>query len=89
MLDRPDARDDLPLFVRALSTGAGAARIVDTGMAQRLGEEAVEIARGLDDERLLATALCWLGGVYLFAGQGERGAALASESLGLADKVAG
>jgi predicted ATPase len=73
VLDRPDARADPGLFAAALVTAATAACRVDMARALRLGEQAVTLARQLDDDRLLIDALATLSGACYLAGEPERG----------------
>ena len=72
-LERPEARADPELFAAALITAALAARFVDLAMARQLGEQAVELARQLGDDRLLIESLADLCYVCYLAGEPERG----------------
>ena len=53
VLRRPDARADPALFAAALVTAARAALFIDVATARQLGEQAVQVARQLGDDRLL------------------------------------
>ena len=81
VLDRPDARADPELFGTALLTAALAARRVDIAAARRLGDQAVELARQLDADRLLVESLAALGTVYYLAGQPQPGLPLGREAV--------
>lgn len=81
MLERPEARADPGLFAGALVTAAICARTVGLPAAARhLGERAVDLARGLGDDRLLIEALSALCAYYSSAGQPERGFPLGQEA---------
>jgi predicted ATPase len=73
VLDRPGARADRELFGTALVTAAIAARYADVTAAQRLGDQAVQLARQLGTSRLLIESLAALSFACYFAGQLERG----------------
>jgi predicted ATPase/class 3 adenylate cyclase len=73
VLDRPEAQADPELFGAALVTAAIAARYADITAAQRLGGQAVKLARQLGASRLLIESLAALSFAYYFAGQPERG----------------
>src|SRR5262249_5694458 len=73
VLDRPEARADPELFGTALLTAAVAARRLDIVAARQLSEQAITLARQIDDNRLLIDALATLSGAYYLAGQPERG----------------
>ncbi len=81
VLQRPEARTQPQLLAGALVTAARLASFVDVHNAQRLGERAVEIARQLDDDRLLVSTLRMLSGAHYFAGDVERGFPLANECV--------
>ena len=81
VLERPGAREDPGLFCAALVTVACIAPFVDITPARRCGEQAVELARQLHDERLLIDALSTLCGVYFFAGEPDRGLPLCREAV--------
>jgi tetratricopeptide (TPR) repeat protein len=80
-LERPDARADPVLFGHALIVATLAARVSDIASARRYGEQAVEFARQLGDDRLLIPALAVLSSVYYFAGEGQRGLPLGQEAV--------
>jgi predicted ATPase/class 3 adenylate cyclase len=84
VLDRPDAQTDPGLLVGALTTITFVARHVDTAVAKRIGERAVQIARQLDDPSLLAESLALLCAVCYFTGDHEKGFGFGKESVDLA-----
>jgi predicted ATPase/class 3 adenylate cyclase len=73
VLGRPEAQADPERFGAALVTAAIAARYADITAAQRLGDQAVKLARQLGTGRLLIESLAALSFVCYFAGQPERG----------------
>jgi predicted ATPase len=73
VLERPEARADPALRSAALSSAAMIARGVDMELALRLGEEAMEIAGQLGEDRLLIEAGHVLCAILYFAGMPERG----------------
>ena len=75
VLERPEARADLSLRSAALASTAMIARGVDMELALRFGEEAMEIASQLGEDRLLIEAGHVLCAVLYFAGRPERGVA--------------
>jgi predicted ATPase/class 3 adenylate cyclase len=82
VLERPEASADSGLFAAALVTAAICAR--NAGLpatARHLGERAVDLARGLGDERLLIEALSALCAYYCFAAQPEQGFPLGQEAV--------
>ncbi len=81
VLERPDARADPELFGMALVTASAVGRFIDVATARRLAEQAVELARQLDSERLLISALGVLSAACYFAGEPERGLPLGRESV--------
>src|SRR5580692_3799781 len=81
VLDRPEASADPALFGAALVTVAGLAPLVDIAPARQYGHQAVELARQLGDDRLLADALGMLSAVHFFAGEPDRGLPLAREAV--------
>jgi tetratricopeptide (TPR) repeat protein len=81
VLDRPEARADPELFAAALVTAATVACRVDMARALRLGEQAVKLARQLDDDRLIIDALATLGYVCYLADEPERGLPLGQEAV--------
>jgi tetratricopeptide (TPR) repeat protein len=80
-LERPGARADPVLFARALIVAALVSRVSDIASARRYGEQAVEIARQLDNGRLLIQALAVLSSACYFAGEAERGLPLGREAV--------
>jgi predicted ATPase/class 3 adenylate cyclase len=80
-LQRPEARADPRLFGAALVSGTIAARAAGSGTARQLGEQALEVARQLCDERLLADALAVSCAIYFFAGEPERGLPFGQEAV--------
>jgi predicted ATPase len=87
VLARPEARTDRTLFAAALLAAASAAVLVDLAEARRAGEQSVELARQLDDDRLLIDALTELSIIRYHAGEQEQGLALARESVPLARRL--
>jgi predicted ATPase/class 3 adenylate cyclase len=82
VLERPEASASPELFTAALVTAAICARNAGLPAAARhLGERAVDLARGLDDDRLLIEALSALCAYYSFAGQPEQGFPLGQEAV--------
>jgi predicted ATPase/class 3 adenylate cyclase len=79
-LQRPDARADPALFAAALVTATVVAKFIDATMARQFAEQAVEIARGLGDDRLLTTALAELCSTHFFAGQPDLGLPFGQEA---------
>jgi predicted ATPase/class 3 adenylate cyclase len=81
VLERPDARTDPVLFGRALIVAALASAVSDIGPARRYGERAVDLARQVDDDRLLIQALSVFSTVCYFTGEAERGLPLGREAV--------
>ena len=81
VLERPEARTDPLLFGNALIVAVLAARASDVALALRYGEQAVEFARQLDDDRLLIQSLAVFSSACYFAGEAERGAPLGQEAV--------
>ncbi len=79
-LQRPDARADPRLFGAALVTAVLTARATGSGTARQLGEQALEFARRLGDERLLIESLAASCDAYFTAGQPETGRPLGQEA---------
>jgi predicted ATPase len=75
VFERPEARSDPSLRSTALASAAMIARGVDMELALRLGEEAMEIAGQLGEDRLLIEAGHVLCCILYFAGMPERGVA--------------
>jgi predicted ATPase/class 3 adenylate cyclase len=82
VLERPEARADPGLFGAALGTAAHAAeRKRDLAAAGQLGEQAVEFARQLGDDRLLIDSLTSLCIAYYFTGTPDRALPLGQEAV--------
>jgi predicted ATPase len=75
VLERPEARADPALRSAALASAAMIARGVDTELALRFGEEAMEIAEELGEDRLLIDAGNAMSSILYFAGKPDRGVA--------------
>jgi hypothetical protein len=86
-LDRPEAQADQELFAAAVLTAAMAADFVDVGLAQRLGEQAVTLARQLDAARLLIESLTALSAACFLVGQPERGLPPGQEAVERAGRL--
>jgi len=80
-LQRPDARADPGLFGAALVAAVLTARAAGSGTARQLGDQAVEVARRLGDERLLIESLAASCDAYFFAGEPETGLPLGQEAV--------
>ena len=80
-LRRPDADADPALFAAALGTAANVAPFIDLTTARQLAEQAVQVARQLDDDRLLIRSLGALCGACFFAGELEAGLPFGQESV--------
>jgi predicted ATPase/class 3 adenylate cyclase len=81
VLDGPDASAEPGLFGAALVTISCIAVLADMAPGWQYGGQAVELARQLGDDRLLADALSMLSAVCYFAGEPDRGLPLAREAL--------
>jgi tetratricopeptide (TPR) repeat protein len=81
VLDRPGASADPRLFGAALVTVTGIAPLVDIASARQYGDQAVDLARRLGDDRLLTDALGMLSAMHFFAGEPGRGLPLAREAV--------
>jgi predicted ATPase/class 3 adenylate cyclase len=81
VLERPEARADPVLFGKALIVAALSSRVSDIASVLRYGERAIEVARRLDDDRLLIQALAATGAACYFAGDAERGLPLGREAV--------
>ncbi len=79
VLERPEAQVDLKLFAAALVTVAFLSSDIRTALLA--GERAVEIARQLDDDRLLIWSLGHLCAKCYFAGDPKRGFPLGKEAV--------
>jgi predicted ATPase/DNA-binding XRE family transcriptional regulator len=80
-LQRPEARADPALFAAALITATVVAKFIDATMARQFAEQAVEVARGLGDDRLLIKALAELCSAHFFAGEPDIGLPFGQESV--------
>ena len=80
-LQRPEARADPGLFAAALITATVVAKFIDATMARQFAEQAVQVARGLGDDRLLITALAELCSTHFFAGEPDMGLPFGQESV--------
>ncbi len=87
VLQRPDAREDPELFGAALLTATFVAHTIDSATSLKLGEQAVELARELGDDRLLIESLAAQCGTYYFLGQLAKGFLLGQESVGRARQL--
>ena len=81
VLDRPEARVHPELLAAALVTAAIAAREAGLAAAGQLGQRAVELARRLEDDRLLIEALSAQCRYYYFARQPEQAFPLGQEAV--------
>jgi predicted ATPase/class 3 adenylate cyclase len=88
VLDRPEARTEPELFGAALVSAAAAARFVDIAAALQLGDQAVKLARQLDDERLLIESLAVLSAAFYYAGKPKRGLSPGREAVQRARRLA-
>jgi predicted ATPase/class 3 adenylate cyclase/DNA-binding CsgD family transcriptional regulator len=81
-LQRPDARADPRLFGAALVTAVFTTRAAaGAGTSRRLGDQAVEFARQLGDERLLVESLAASCEAYFFIGEPQAGRPLGQEAV--------
>ncbi len=87
VLERPGASADPSLFGAALVTVTCIAPLVDIAPARQYGDQAVELARQLGDDWLLADALGMLSAMYFFAGEPGRGLPLAREAVDRARRL--
>ncbi len=82
VLDRPEARADPHLLGAALATAASHAnRFGDIARARQLAEQAVTVARQLDDDRLLIESLGTLSFADYLAGDSEHGLPAGQEAV--------
>jgi predicted ATPase/class 3 adenylate cyclase len=87
VLKRPEARADPGLFTEALITAEIAAERYDLAAARQFGEQAVEFARQLGDDRLLTESLTSLCFAYYFSGEPDKGLPFGEESVGRARQL--
>jgi predicted ATPase/class 3 adenylate cyclase len=80
-LQRPGARADPGLYAAALVAAARAGCYTDVTAARHIAEQAVELARQLDDDRLLTSALAGLCAACFFAGEPEAGRPSGQEAV--------
>ena len=80
-LRRPDARADPGLFGAALVAAVRVGCFIDVATARHFGEQAVELARRLGDDRLVTSALSVLCAACYFAGEPEAGLPFGQESV--------
>jgi predicted ATPase/class 3 adenylate cyclase len=80
-LRRPGARADPGLYAAALVAAVRAGCFTDVTTARQLAEQAVQVARPLDDDRLLISALAGLSGAWYFAGEPEAGRPFGQEAV--------
>jgi predicted ATPase/class 3 adenylate cyclase len=81
VLERPEARSDLHLFVAAEVMTADVQCAISVQNGLRLGADAIELARQVGDPRLLVEALGSHCGMYYFAGEPERGVPFGAEAV--------
>ena len=81
VLQRPDASADPELFGLALVTATMAAQLIDIAAARRLGDQALELARRLGDDRLLIDSTALQCATFFFVGELESGYQLGQESV--------
>ena len=81
VLQRPDARADPELFGEALVTATMAAQHIDIAAAHQLGDQALELARRLGDDRLLIDSTAVQCATCFFLGELESGYQLGQESV--------
>jgi predicted ATPase/class 3 adenylate cyclase/Tfp pilus assembly protein PilF len=86
-LARPDAGADSSLFCAALATAAESAILVDLPTASRLAEQALGIARELDDDSLLTRALVARAYVPAYTANASDGQPFAQEAVERARRV--
>ena len=77
----PGARADPGLYAAALVAAVRAACFIDVTAARHFGEQAVELARRLGEDRLLISTLAALCGACFFAGEPEAGRPFGQESV--------
>jgi len=87
VLERPDAQDEPELLCVALLIVGAFPDFVGPETAWRSAEQAVEIARRLDDERLLARSLGVQAAVCYFSGRPEVGLPYGEEALARAHEL--
>ena len=80
-MERPEARGNPALFASAMATVIGGVLDHDVKKALQLGQQALDIARQLDDDRLLSKCSRELGSACFFAGEFEMGFPLAEKCV--------
>jgi predicted ATPase/class 3 adenylate cyclase len=81
VLQRPEASEDPALFTAALTVAAFMGHTIDLAASLRLGEQAVEGARELGDDRLLIEALAAQCSGHYFMRQYQEGFAFGQEAV--------
>jgi predicted ATPase/class 3 adenylate cyclase len=84
LLERPDARTDLSVYVGAAIMGIGAWREVSVQAALRFAPEIIELARQVGEPAPLVEALSVYCGLFYFAGEPERGNPFGAEAVEIA-----
>jgi predicted ATPase/class 3 adenylate cyclase len=87
VLDRPEAKTDLKLYVDAANTALDSARALDLQHGLRFGHQVVQLARQTGELRLQIEALGQLCGLYYFAGEPEKGNPFGAEAVELARRT--
>jgi tetratricopeptide (TPR) repeat protein len=87
VLDRPEARTDLRLYVDAANTALDASRAIDLHAGLRFGLEVIELARQTGDPNMQIEALGHVCGLYYFAGEPEEGSPFGAEAVELARRT--
>jgi predicted ATPase len=80
-LARPEARADPALFAEALVAAENAGVWTDPAVCRQMGEEALQVARGLGDDRVLIMALATLCQTYVFVGEPDRALRVGREAV--------
>jgi predicted ATPase/class 3 adenylate cyclase len=86
-LRRPDADADPGLFGAALVAAVRVGCFIDVPAARHCGEQAVQLARRLGDDRLLTSALAVLCAACYFAGEPEAGLPFGQEAVQRAQRL--
>jgi predicted ATPase/class 3 adenylate cyclase len=87
VLERPDARADLPMFAEVLLITALSARVANLATSRRLAEQALGIARTLEPGPVLADSLALLCTMCYFAGEPEEGIVFGAEAVAVARQL--
>jgi tetratricopeptide (TPR) repeat protein len=80
-LQRPEAAADPGLFAAALVTAASLTAVIDLATARQFAEQAVRVARELDDDRLLITSLAAMCCGCFLVGEAQTGLPFGQESV--------